>query len=152
MFFFYSFKILEVSTLAVGFRRRTLAEFGHERHVFLVNLVASTAVVSRVWAAVAEGALRAAVAGDVTGAAALVAHDGVGDVGLVGTLPRLVRRGAAVGAARSELALAERAVEHGQLAQLHFAQVVLVLRHLHSSHPFTQPVVFDFGARVFTLR
>lgn len=64
------------------------------------------------------------------GAAAVVADDRVRDVGLVGALPRLVSGRSAVRAARTELALAECAVQHGQFAQLHLAQVVLVLGYL----------------------
>ena len=108
---------------------RSFAEFGHEGHVLLVDLVVVGSFVAVAALAVA-GTVGAAVASDVAGAAAVGANDGVGHVGLVGALPGLVRRGAAVGAARSELALAERAVQHGQLAQLHLAQIVLVLGHL----------------------
>lgn len=64
----------------------------------------------------------------MAGTAARRAHNVVGDVRLVGAQPRLVIGGAAVGAARA-VGLAQRAIQLGQLAQLHAPQIVVALGH-----------------------
>jgi hypothetical protein len=70
----------------LGWRRRTLAQFRHQRHVFQVDL----AVRAPTTAAAAVAAAIPTVGGNVSHAAADVALDGVGDDGLVLALPRPV--------------------------------------------------------------
>ena len=68
----------------------------------------------------------------MTRSTAIITDDSVGDVGFVRALPSFVGRGAAVGTAGTEFAFTEGAVQHGQFAQLHFAEIVLVFGNLDS--------------------
>ena len=77
------------------------------------------------------GSWCATILGDMAGSTTVIADDGVGYVGLIRTLPSFMCRSPAVRAARAEFTLAERAVQHCQLAELHFTQVVLVFGHFH---------------------
>merc|ERR1719410_465520 len=113
--------------------RWPVPELGHEGEVLLVDLVAArpaTALAAPLLVEVRPRSALLAVPSDVAGGAAAGAHHVVGHVRLVLALPRLVVRRAAVGALHHAV-LAQCPVEQRELPQLHLAQLVGPLGHLH---------------------
>lgn len=107
------------------FGRRTLAQFGHQAEIFLIDLRLSIGARRTT----RSGPLAATILGNVSGSAARRAHNVVRDVWLVRTQPTLVLRRTAVCASRT-VRFTKRSVQLGQLAQLHATQIVVSFGHL----------------------
>lgn len=121
-------------------------------HASFPSSVAAPAPVAAAAAAAASASSAAlapfpAVPRNVARASTAGADDVVGDVGPVGALPRLVAWRPTVGAAGAsqEVVLTQGAVEQGQLAQLHAAQVVLALGHFHTLPDYLLDPVYGFA-------
>lgn len=115
--------------LWLGRRRwRSLAQFGHQTHVLLIDL--GLRILASHARCTGARTLIATIFGQVASAAARGAHNGIGDNWFIWALPRLVICGAA--GATLYIVLTECAIELRQLTQLHATQIIVTLGHFNA--------------------